>query len=81
MGWVKKSSRKTRIASSELIDRGRPDDVCHLCLTSGTTGLPKGAMMTHRNYINMGLQITKVDPLKKPTNMSPFCRLPGSASR
>ncbi|MGB8424641.1 MAG: AMP-binding protein [Desulfobacterales bacterium] len=47
----------------EMIDRGRPDDVCHLCQTSGTTGLPKGAMMTHRNYINMGVQITKVDAL------------------
>ncbi|MFZ0610654.1 MAG: AMP-binding protein [Desulfobacterales bacterium] len=47
----------------ELIDRGRPEDVCHLCQTSGTTGLPKGAMMTHRNYINMGVQITNVDKL------------------
>jgi long-chain acyl-CoA synthetase len=48
-----------------LIDSGHPDDVCHLCLTSGTTGLPKGAMMTHRNYINMGLQLSKVDPLQE----------------
>jgi long-chain acyl-CoA synthetase len=48
-----------------LVDAGKPDDVCHLCLTSGTTGLPKGAMLTHRNYINMGLQITKVDPLEE----------------
>jgi long-chain acyl-CoA synthetase len=47
-----------------LLDQGAPEDVCHLCLTSGTTGLPKGAMMTHRNYINMGVQITKVDPLE-----------------
>jgi long-chain acyl-CoA synthetase len=47
-----------------LVDQGTPDDVCHLCLTSGTTGLPKGSMMTHRNYINMGVQITKVDPLE-----------------
>jgi long-chain acyl-CoA synthetase len=47
-----------------LVDQGAPDDVCHLCLTSGTTGLPKGSMMTHRNYINMGVQITKVDPLE-----------------
>ncbi len=46
-----------------LIDEGKPDDVCHLCLTSGTTGLPKGSMLTHRNYINMGLQLTEVDPL------------------
>ncbi|MFP4035103.1 MAG: AMP-binding protein [Desulfovermiculus sp.] len=48
-----------------LVDAGSPDDVCHLCLTSGTTGLPKGAMMTHRNYINMGLQLTEVDPLEQ----------------
>ncbi len=46
-----------------LVDEGKPDDVCHLCLTSGTTGLPKGTMMTHRNYINMGVKITSVDPL------------------
>ncbi|MBF0378663.1 MAG: AMP-binding protein [Desulfamplus sp.] len=50
-----------------LIDATAPDDVCHLCLTSGTTGVPKGTMMTHKNYINMGVQITKVDPLK-PTD-------------
>jgi long-chain acyl-CoA synthetase len=48
-----------------LVDQGSPDDVCHLCLTSGTTGLPKGAEMMHRNYINMGVQITKVDPLEE----------------
>lgn len=50
-----------------LVDLGKPDDVCHLCLTSGTTGLPKGTMMTHRNYINMGVRITEVDPLE-PTD-------------
>ncbi len=46
-----------------LIEAGRPDDLCFLCLTSGTTGLPKGSMMMHRNYINMGIQISKVDTL------------------
>jgi long-chain acyl-CoA synthetase len=49
----------------ERVRLGRPDDVCHLCLTSGTTGLPKGAMMTHRNYINMGVRITEVDRLEQ----------------
>ncbi|SMD04153.1 long-chain acyl-CoA synthetase [Desulfocicer vacuolatum DSM 3385] len=51
----------------QLVDRGKPDDPCHLCLTSGTTGLPKGTIMTHLNYINMGVQITRVDPLE-PTD-------------
>ena len=50
-----------------LVDQGTADDVCHLCLTSGTTGLPKGTMMTHRNYINMGVRITEVDHLE-PTD-------------
>ena len=58
-----RSREKTPGRFDELIDRGKPDDVCHFCQTSGTTGLPKGAMMTHRNYINMGVQLTKVDPL------------------
>ncbi|MCG8640060.1 MAG: AMP-binding protein [Desulfobacterales bacterium] len=50
-----------------MVDEGDPDAPCHLCLTSGTTGLPKGTMMTHKNYINMGLKITEVDPLE-PTD-------------
>jgi long-chain acyl-CoA synthetase len=50
-----------------LVAEGKPDDGCHLCLTSGTTGLPKGTIMTHRNYINMGVKITEVDPLE-PTD-------------
>jgi long-chain acyl-CoA synthetase len=50
-----------------LVDQGVPDDVCHLCLTSGTTGLSKGTMLTHKNYINMGLQLIEADPLE-PTD-------------
>lgn len=48
-----------------LVDAGQSEDACHLCLTSGTTGLPKGTVLSHRNYINMGIQITKVDPLEE----------------
>ncbi|XP_048758754.1 long-chain-fatty-acid--CoA ligase 5-like isoform X2 [Ostrea edulis] len=29
----------------------KPDDLCVLCYTSGTTGLPKGAMLTHRGTL------------------------------
>ncbi len=46
-----------------LVDQGKPDDVCHLCLTSGTTGLSKGTMLTHKNYIAMGLQLSEADYL------------------
>ena len=38
---------------SELA-RGAADDVAIICYTSGTTGSPKGTMLTHRNMIVMG---------------------------
>src|SRR5436309_8013353 len=34
--------------------RGSADDVAIICYTSGTTGSPKGTMLTHRNMIVMG---------------------------
>ena len=40
----------------ELVAQGKGDDLAIFCYTSGTTGLPKGAMIAHRNLI-AGCQI------------------------
>jgi len=51
------------MARKELISREqvasmaaavRPDDVCNMQYTSGTTGFPKGVMLTHYNVVNNG---------------------------
>ena len=48
------------------------NDACALCYTSGTTGNPKGATLTHRNvvnnarYIAMAMRLTHEDALCIP---------------
>ncbi|GLB04875.1 putative long-chain-fatty-acid-CoA ligase [Aspergillus vadensis CBS 113365] len=47
--------RGEKLPNSALPDREaelRPDDVCNLQFTSGSTGNPKAAMLTHHNLVN-----------------------------
>lgn len=45
------------------VAQGKADDVAILSTTSGTTGNPKLAMITHRNLISMGHNLMEIDPL------------------
>ncbi len=45
-----------------LVEEGTGDDICLLFYTSGTTGKPKGALLTHYNMLSMGRNLMTVDP-------------------
>ncbi len=46
----------------ERISQGHGDDVVLLFYTSGTTSLPKGALLSHNNMLTMGSHLMAVDP-------------------
>ena len=58
--WSKALERASQVPVSEvhrmaaLVDK---DDVCNMQYTSGTTGFPKGVMLTHYNVVNNGKYI------------------------
>lgn len=58
----------------EEISKGRPDDIAVMIQTSGTTGVPKLAMLSHRNLTAMAAQWveeTKIKPEENWLSMSP----------
>lgn len=58
-----------------LVAEGKGDDVCNLCYTSGTTGLPKGAMLTHLNFMTGIEASAKVEPRYDTDNQISFTPL------
>jgi long-chain acyl-CoA synthetase len=48
----------------EMINKGHGEEVALLFYTSGTTALPKGALLSHNNMLTMGQHLMAVDPCK-----------------
>ena len=46
----------------KTINKGHGDEVALLFYTSGTTSLPKGALLSHYNMLTMGRNLMAVDP-------------------
>ena len=55
--WNDFVKRSSLVPQEEVRRRAsivKADDVCNMQYTSGTTGFPKGVMLTHRNIVNNG---------------------------
>ncbi len=58
--WEESLQKGERVPIQEVRRRVaavQPDDVCNMQYTSGTTGFPKGVMLTHYNVVNNGKYI------------------------
>jgi long-chain acyl-CoA synthetase len=59
----------------ENVRRGSADDVAIICYTSGTTGNPKGAMLSFRNLLAMALALDEVDQKRQDDEFVSFLPL------
>ena len=48
----------------QMLAEVRPSDTALLCTTSGTTSIPKLAMLSHANLLAMAAQLRDVDPME-----------------
>ena len=56
--WIGTDSWREMIAhGADFADGAAPGDVANIQYTSGTTGAPKGVLLSHRNLVNNGMAI------------------------
>lgn len=58
------------------VARLTPEDLALVAYTSGTTGFPKGSLLTHANMLKMALNLNRVDPKLPDDEFVSFLPLP-----
>ena len=76
---VKEQGRKRHATEPGLwldeVGKGNGEDLALICYTSGTTGFPKGAMLSFRNLLTMALSLHEVDPRRPEDEFVSFLPL------
>jgi long-chain acyl-CoA synthetase len=57
------------------VAQGQESDLAMICYTSGTTGSPKGAMLTFANLLKMAMSLHQVDPRRESDEFVSFLPL------
>lgn len=58
------------ISNTKPFPKVKPENICLLSYTSGTTGVPKGAMISHQNLVCLLAGSEKTIPVEHPIHLS-----------
>ncbi len=58
-----------------MVDETTCSDLALICYTSGTTGFPKGALLTYKNLLSMAYNLNRIDPKREDDDFVSFLPL------